>query len=78
MGRGEPCEARQNTSTRRALVAKFVEHCNTVRLHSALGYITPADFLAGRGNEIRTARDRKLEAARDVRARRRAELREAA
>jgi transposase InsO family protein len=62
----------------RARVAKFVEHYNTVRLHSAIGYITPADFLAGRRNEIWAARDRKLEAAREVRARRRAELREAA
>jgi putative transposase len=62
----------------RALVAKFVEHYNTVRLHSAIGYITPADFLAGRGNEIWAGHDRKLEAARDVRARHRAELREAA
>jgi len=62
----------------RTLVAKFVEHYNTVRLHSAIGYITPADFLAGRRNEIWAARDRRLEAAREVRARRRAEHREAA
>jgi transposase InsO family protein len=33
----------------RALVARFVHHDNTVRLHSAIGYITPADFLASRG-----------------------------
>ena len=30
------------------LVARWVEHYNHVRLHSALGYITPADKLAGR------------------------------
>ncbi len=36
----------------RALVARFVEHYNTVRLHSAIGYIAPADFLAGRGAAI--------------------------
>lgn len=31
----------------RALVARFVAHYRTVRLHGAIGYITPADFLAG-------------------------------
>jgi putative transposase len=59
----------------RALVARFVEHYNTVRLHSALGYITPADFLAGRGPTIWAERDRKLEAAREVRRQRRAAAR---
>jgi transposase InsO family protein len=61
----------------RALVARFVEHYNTVRLHSAIGYITPADFLAGRGEAIWAERDRKLEAARQARAERRAAQREA-
>ena len=32
----------------RQLVAGFVEHYNHVRLHSAIGYVTPADKLAGR------------------------------
>jgi len=36
-------------------------------LHSAIGYITPADKLAGREPEIFAARDRKLEAARQQR-----------
>ncbi len=58
----------------RALVAKFVEHYNTVRLHSAIGYITPADFVAGRGPTIWAERDRRLAAARELRAHRRAEL----
>ena len=31
----------------RRLVAAYVEHYNHVRLHSAIGYITPADKLAG-------------------------------
>jgi putative transposase len=57
----------------RALVARFVEHYNTVRLHSAIGYIAPADFLAGRGPAIWTERDRRLEAARELRRVRRAE-----
>ena len=48
----------------RRLVAGFVEHDNHHRLHSALGYITPADVLAGRADAIWAARDQKLEAAR--------------
>lgn len=62
----------------RALVARFVEHYNNVRLHSAIGYITPADFMAGRGPAIWAARDAKLEAAREARRARRAATREAA
>jgi putative transposase len=61
----------------RALVARFVEHYNTVRLHSAIAYITPADFLAGRAAAIWTERDAKLEAAREARRARRAAAREA-
>jgi hypothetical protein len=48
-------------------VADYVEHYNTRRLHSALGYVTPADKMAGREPEIFAARDRKLEAARQQR-----------
>ena len=48
----------------RRVVATFVQHYNEVRLHSAIGYVTPADMLAGRQAEIHTARDRKLEEAR--------------
>jgi transposase InsO family protein len=51
----------------RAVVARFVEHYNTVRLHSAIGYITAADVLAGRADQIWAARDAKLEAAREAR-----------
>jgi len=40
---------------------------NTVRLHSAIGYVTPQDRLAGRQAEIHAARDRKLEQARSQR-----------
>src|SRR4029077_6700375 len=36
----------------RRLVAEFVAYYNTVRLHSAIGYVTPADKLAGRAEEI--------------------------
>jgi transposase InsO family protein len=55
----------------RRLVEEFVEHYNTVRLHSAIGYVTPQDKLAGREPEIFAARDRKLEAARAARRARR-------
>ena len=55
----------------RRLVAGYVEHYNTVRLHSAIGYVTPADKLAGREQQIFAARDAKLEAARVARQQRR-------
>jgi len=45
----------------RPLIQQYVEHYNTVRLHSAIGFVTPADVLAGRQEQIHTARDRKLE-----------------
>lgn len=56
----------------RRVVSEFVEHYNTVRLHSALGYVSPKDRLEGRHTEIYAARDRKLEAAREKRRQRRA------
>ncbi len=46
------------------LIERYVEYYNTVRLHSAIGYVTPQDMLAGRKAQIHAARDRKLEAAR--------------
>jgi putative transposase len=49
------------------LIASYVDHYNTVRLHSAIGFVTPADMLAGRQAEIHAARDRKLEEARQQR-----------
>lgn len=56
----------------RNLVTRWVEHYNTIRLHSAIGYIAPADFLAGRSTAIWAERDQKLEAAREARRIRRA------
>ncbi len=44
----------------RRLLAEFVEHYNTVRLHSAIGYVAPADKLAGREEVIWAERKRKL------------------
>ncbi len=55
----------------RRLVAAFVEHYNTKRLHSAIGYVTPADKLAGWETEIWAARDHQLETARERRRQRR-------
>jgi putative transposase len=49
------------------VVAAFVVHYNTVRLHSAIGYVAPADKLAGREKDIWDARDHKLEEARERR-----------
>lgn len=52
----------------RRVVGRFVDHYNYVRLHSAIGYITPADKLAGRDELIWTERKLKLENARELRA----------
>lgn len=49
------------------LVAAYVEEYNHVRLHSAIGYITPADKLNGLAQVIFDERDRKLEEARQRR-----------
>jgi len=62
----------------RRLVGKFVEHYNTVRLHSAIGYVTPKDLLEGRAQAIHEARDRKLETARERRKAKRDAARQAA
>lgn len=51
----------------RRVVGEYVHHYNNVRLHSAIGYITPMDKLAGRENEIFAERDRKLQKAREER-----------
>jgi transposase InsO family protein len=49
------------------VVERFVDHYNQVRLHSAIGYIAPLDFMAGKAKAIWAERDRKLEAAREQR-----------
>ena len=49
------------------IVSRYVDHYNQVRLHSAIGYVAPADKLAGRENEIFAVRDRKLAEARQLR-----------
>jgi transposase InsO family protein len=48
----------------RRRITAYVDRYNTVRLHSAIGYITPADKLQGLEQVIFQERDRKLEEAR--------------
>ena len=60
----------------RRIVDGFLEHYNTKRLHSAIGYITPKDKLEGREKESFAERDRKLHEARELRKIRRREQRQ--
>ena len=65
----------------RRRVAAFVKHYNEVRLHSAIGYVTPLDKLAGLERDLLilfAERDRKLEEARERRAHAQRALREVA
>ncbi len=51
----------------REAVGDFVHHYNTIRLNSAIGYVTPEARLMGREQQIFKERDAKLEAAREAR-----------
>ena len=64
----------QSASNRRrsSHASRFLRHYNQRRLHSAIGYVTPAD---NRDVEILARRDAKLEQARQRRAARRRETR---
>jgi len=55
----------------RRIIEEYVSYYNGVRLHSAIGYVTPTDKLAGREAEIWAQRDAKLEQARERRRARR-------
>jgi len=57
----------------RRIVTDYVAYYNHVRLHSAIGYVTPKDRLEGRHPDIFAERDRKLAEARE----RRKQLRQA-
>jgi len=60
-----------NLEDARRVIDEFVAHYNGVRLHAAIGYVTPNDMLEGRQAEIHAERDRKLETAREERRQRR-------
>jgi len=51
----------------RRVVTGYVQHYNEVRLHSAIGYVTPLTKLRGEERQVLAERDRKLEAARERR-----------
>jgi hypothetical protein len=51
----------------RTVVADFVDHYNTRRLHSAIGYVTPNDKLEGWAETILAQREAKLALARETR-----------
>jgi putative transposase len=57
----------ENIDDARRIVGEYVDDYNHRRLHSALGYITPADMLNGLADVIFADRDQKLEAARERR-----------
>lgn len=57
-----------NLEEAQRLVSAYVDDYNQHRLHSAIGYVTPADKLAGKAPEILASRERKLAHARQRRA----------
>lgn len=57
----------------RRVAGEFIDYYNNVRLHSAIGYVTPLTRLEGRHQAIFEMRDQRLEHARQLRAQRRAQ-----
>jgi hypothetical protein len=54
-------------SDARKQIRSYIEFYNTERLHSALYYLTPEDFLLGRIDSRIKERNKKLEEAKTVR-----------
>jgi putative transposase len=65
-------------ATKEEAEKRIANYIHTVRLHRAIGYITPADCLAGLSEVIAKERDRKLEVAREQRQAKRAAAKQAA
>jgi hypothetical protein len=63
-----------NLEDAKRIAGTFIDHYNQVRLHSALGYVAPADRLAHRHRAIFQQRDQKLENARQPRKLKRQQL----
>jgi transposase InsO family protein len=61
----------------RRVVATFVQHDIEVRLHSAISYVTPNNFLEGRTAAIHAQREERLAIARAARAEQRQATRQA-
>jgi len=60
--------------SRRRVVARFVDRYNRVRLHGSAGYTAPLDVMAGKAAASWAERDKKLEAARELRRHRRQQV----
>ena len=52
------------------VITEYVKEYNEIRLHSAIGYITPIDKLNGKTESIHKKRDKKLENRRAIRKKR--------
>ena len=57
-----------NLADAKRIVGEYIEEYNEKRLHSAIGWISPSDKMAGKSEEIWQKRDKKLEVARKSRA----------
>jgi transposase InsO family protein len=66
------CPATLEEAQRHA--TRYVAHYNQLRLHSAIGYVTPEQKMAGLEKQIHDERDRKLAEARERRAAARQEV----
>lgn len=52
-----------NIDDARNTISKYVEYYNTTRLHSALGYLRPIDYLEGNPDKLYQIRESKMKSA---------------